>query len=80
MDWIAARYKECLCSNCLVKIAAGELGPEPDWTSKKQEDRERQSCEPMADSPTLNGPPFTGQFLNGEMCAEIFFGRRFQLP
>ncbi|QPD03976.1 MAG: hypothetical protein Nkreftii_001750 [Candidatus Nitrospira kreftii] len=27
MDWIAARYKDCLCSHCLQKIAAGELGP-----------------------------------------------------
>ncbi|TKB62918.1 MAG: hypothetical protein E8D48_06355 [Nitrospira sp.] len=43
MDWIAVRYKECLCSNCLVKIAAGEIGPQPDSTSKKQDDRARQS-------------------------------------
>jgi ferredoxin len=43
MDWIAVRYKECLCSNCLVKIAAGELGPQSDSTSKKQDDRAKQS-------------------------------------
>jgi hypothetical protein len=43
MDWIAGRYKECLCSNCLVKIAAGELGPQPDSTSKKQDDQAKQS-------------------------------------
>lgn len=29
MDWIAARYKDCLCSVCLAKVAAGELGPQP---------------------------------------------------
>ncbi|MGZ9146472.1 MAG: cysteine-rich CWC family protein [Nitrospira sp.] len=28
MDWIAARYQECLCSNCLQKVAHGELGPQ----------------------------------------------------
>ena len=28
MDWIAARYKECLCPVCLGKVAAGELGPQ----------------------------------------------------
>jgi hypothetical protein len=28
MDWITARYKDCLCSHCLQKIAAGELGPQ----------------------------------------------------
>jgi len=27
MDWIAAHYKDCLCSLCLGKVAAGELGP-----------------------------------------------------
>ncbi|CUS39037.1 hypothetical protein COMA2_60117 [Candidatus Nitrospira nitrificans] len=28
MDWIAARYQDCLCSHCLEKIATGELGPQ----------------------------------------------------
>jgi hypothetical protein len=27
MEWIATRYKECLCPACLGKVAAGELGP-----------------------------------------------------
>ncbi|HMS82474.1 MAG TPA: hypothetical protein PKD12_02345 [Nitrospira sp.] len=27
MDWIAARYKDCLCRVCLEQIAMGELGP-----------------------------------------------------
>ncbi|MBH0182000.1 MAG: cysteine-rich CWC family protein [Nitrospira sp.] len=26
MDWIAARYKDCLCPACLGKIARGEPG------------------------------------------------------
>ncbi|MBY0248248.1 MAG: cysteine-rich CWC family protein [Nitrospiraceae bacterium] len=28
MDWIEARYKNCLCSGCLKKVAAGALGPQ----------------------------------------------------
>ena len=27
MDWIAARFKDCLCQICLGKVATGELGP-----------------------------------------------------
>ena len=27
MDWIAARYKDCLCPVCLGKVVTGELGP-----------------------------------------------------
>lgn len=38
MDWIAARYKDCLCSNCLRKIVTGELGPQPDPTGSRQGD------------------------------------------
>ncbi|MBS0184165.1 MAG: cysteine-rich CWC family protein [Nitrospira sp.] len=26
MDWIAARYEDCLCPVCLGKIVTGELG------------------------------------------------------
>jgi hypothetical protein len=29
MDWIAARYQDCLCPVCLGKVASGELGPQP---------------------------------------------------
>ncbi|MEQ1627441.1 MAG: cysteine-rich CWC family protein [Nitrospira sp.] len=29
MDWIAERYKDCLCPACLGKVVAGELGPHP---------------------------------------------------
>ncbi|MBH0203637.1 MAG: cysteine-rich CWC family protein [Nitrospira sp.] len=39
MDWIASRYKDCLCPGCLGKVAAGELGPQLDSISKKQGDR-----------------------------------------
>ena len=28
MDWIAARYQDCLCPSCLEKVATGELGPQ----------------------------------------------------
>lgn len=28
MDWIAARYKDCLCQACLEAIARGKLGPQ----------------------------------------------------
>ncbi|MBX3303116.1 MAG: cysteine-rich CWC family protein [Nitrospira sp.] len=28
MDWIAARYEDCLCPLCLGKIVTGELGPQ----------------------------------------------------
>jgi hypothetical protein len=28
IDWISARYEDCLCRVCLGKIAAGELGPQ----------------------------------------------------
>jgi len=28
MDWIEARYQDCLCSVCLKKVAAGEVGPQ----------------------------------------------------
>jgi hypothetical protein len=28
MDWIAARYRDCLCQACLEKIAAGNSGPQ----------------------------------------------------
>ncbi len=27
MDWIAARYQDCLCPSCLGRVAAGQLGP-----------------------------------------------------
>lgn len=27
MDWIAIRFRDCLCRVCLGKISAGELGP-----------------------------------------------------
>jgi hypothetical protein len=36
MDWIAARYKDCLCSLCLGKVVIGELGPQPDPTGSRQ--------------------------------------------
>ena len=29
MDWIAARYQDCLCPVCLQLVADGKLGPEP---------------------------------------------------
>ncbi|MDR4469160.1 MAG: cysteine-rich CWC family protein [Nitrospira sp.] len=29
MDWIAARYEDCLCSLCLGKIVTGERGSHP---------------------------------------------------
>ncbi len=28
MDWIAARYRDCVCPACLKQIADGEWGPE----------------------------------------------------
>ncbi|MBM4137970.1 MAG: cysteine-rich CWC family protein [Nitrospira sp.] len=28
MDWIAARYKDCLCQTCLEQVAMGNLGPQ----------------------------------------------------
>lgn len=28
MDWIAARYDDCLCQICLGKVVTGELGPQ----------------------------------------------------
>ena len=28
MDWIAARFKDCLCPTCLQLVADGVLGPE----------------------------------------------------
>lgn len=27
MDWIAARFRDCLCPNCLRKVGTEELGP-----------------------------------------------------
>lgn len=42
MEWIAARYKDCLCSCCLGNIAAGELGPRSDSTGGGQDNRARQ--------------------------------------
>lgn len=27
MDWIAARFENCLCPDCLNKVSRGELGP-----------------------------------------------------
>lgn len=41
MDWIAARYEDCLCSHCLEKIAAGELKPQRNLTNHNQGDRAR---------------------------------------
>ncbi|WHZ29849.1 MAG: hypothetical protein OJF51_004651 [Nitrospira sp.] len=38
MDWIAARYEDCLCPACLGKIAIGELGTHPDPTGNRQAD------------------------------------------
>lgn len=29
MDWIAARYQDCLCPACLQQVADGTLGPAP---------------------------------------------------
>jgi Cysteine-rich CWC len=29
MDWIAAKYRDCLCPACLQKVSRGELGPAP---------------------------------------------------
>lgn len=28
MDWIASRFKDCLCPACLQQIANGTLGPQ----------------------------------------------------
>ncbi len=42
MDWVAARYQDCLCSHCLGKIATGELGPQLNVTSNNQGERARQ--------------------------------------
>lgn len=28
MDWIATRFKDCLCPVCLQQVADGLLGPE----------------------------------------------------
>ena len=27
MDWILARFEDCLCQACLEKVCMGELGP-----------------------------------------------------
>lgn len=35
MDWIAARYQDCLCPACLQRVAHGTLGP----TTKQPESR-----------------------------------------
>lgn len=29
MDWIAARFKDCLCAACLDRVHAGDLGLVP---------------------------------------------------
>lgn len=26
MDWIASRFQDCLCSTCLLKVGAGDVG------------------------------------------------------
>ncbi|MBA3753679.1 MAG: cysteine-rich CWC family protein [Nitrospira sp.] len=28
MDWIAARFQDCLCPTCLKQVASGALGPQ----------------------------------------------------
>ena len=28
-DWIADRYKDCLCPACLAQVSRGEVGPRP---------------------------------------------------
>ncbi|UVT17670.1 MAG: cysteine-rich CWC family protein [Nitrospira sp.] len=32
MDWIAARFEDCLCPVCLRKVATGELGTQASQT------------------------------------------------
>ncbi|WHZ15088.1 MAG: hypothetical protein OJF52_001929 [Nitrospira sp.] len=27
MDWIAARFQDCLCPTCLKQVASGAIGP-----------------------------------------------------
>lgn len=38
MDWIAARYKDCLCFLCLERIATGELRADLHSIGSKQGD------------------------------------------
>lgn len=38
MDWIAARYQDCLCSDCLGQVAAGEVGPQPVPTEHRRDE------------------------------------------
>ncbi|TKB79495.1 MAG: hypothetical protein E8D42_05055 [Nitrospira sp.] len=35
MDWIAERYKDCLCSLCLGRFVTGEVGPQADPTGSR---------------------------------------------
>ena len=29
MDWISAKFRDCLCPACLLNVSRGELGPLP---------------------------------------------------
>jgi hypothetical protein len=37
MDWIAARYQDCLCPACLRLVADGTLGPTKPPASRRNE-------------------------------------------
>ena len=32
-DWIAARYKDCLCPVCLAQVSSGQVGPQTEPAS-----------------------------------------------
>ncbi|MBK8274542.1 MAG: cysteine-rich CWC family protein [Nitrospira sp.] len=36
MDWIAARFKDCLCPACLQRVSMGERGPQESSTDQRK--------------------------------------------
>jgi Cysteine-rich CWC len=36
LDWIARRFQDCLCPDCLHKVSTGELGPSRERPSQRR--------------------------------------------